>query len=313
MELHQNARSCPKSRALLVHRVRCQGWTVSSAARAAGLSERSAYRWLARFRREGLRGLRDRSSRPHRSPRRTSLDLMRKVLELRRQRWPLMNIAEELGVSLSTAARIARRAGMARLSSLDPVEPPNRYEHEAPGDLIHMDIKRLGRIDGVGHRITGDRRRRSYAGWESLHVCIDDHTRLAYAEILPSKKTEHAIEFLRRAVHWMAEIGVTARRLLTDNDGTYRSPRFTQSCAQLNLGKRWTQPYRPRTNGKAERFIQTLLREWAYRYAYHCSDHRRANLPRYLAYYNSLRPHNSLSRKPPISRLNLNNLLAIHI
>lgn len=312
MELHQNARSCPKSRALLVHRVRCRGWTVKSAAEAAGISERSAYRWLARFRREGRRGLHDRSSRPRRSPRRTAIEVVRKILALRLKRWPLGDIAEEVGVSLSTAARVARRAGMAQLSSLDPVEPPNRYEREAPGELIHIDIKMLGRIDGVGHRITGDRTHRPKAGWEYLHICIDDYTRVAYAEILPTKKTVHAEKFLRRATDWLAQIGVTAQRLLTDNDGTYRSPRFTQLCSELEIGKRWTRPYRPRTNGKAERFIQTLLREWAYRYAYQSSAHRRANLPRYLAFYNSLRPHTSLQRQPPISRLDLNNLLAIH-
>ena len=313
MELHENARSCPRSRMTLVHRVRCLGWRVSDAARAAGLSERRAYVWLRRFKEEGLVGLRDRSSRPNRSPAKGSEQQIVGIVQLRLERKPVEVIAHELGTSVTTVGRVLRQRGLSRLKSLDPVEPPNRYEHDEPGALLHLDIKKLGRIDGVGHRFTGHREgTRKRSGWEFLHVAIDDHSRWGYCEILPTESKDDAVCFLRRAIQFFAELGVTVQALLTDNGGCYVSGPFHDTCEDLGIKHRRTRPYRPRTNGKAERFIQTLLREWAYRFVYTSSKHRSLNLPRYLGFYNLLRPHSSLLRKPPIPRLDMNDLMAIH-
>jgi len=314
MDIHKNARSCVASRALLVRRVCEEGWTVKQAAEAQGLSQRSAYRWLARYRAEGPSGLMERSSRPHRMPTQTSTEMMAQIVALRRRRLTGSEIAARLGLPRSTVARILQRCGLGRLRSLEPPEPVRRYEKQFPGELLHLDIKKLGRIGTIGHRVTGDYRQRARGGgWEFVHVCIDDHSRLAYVEILPDERQDSAIAFLKRAVAWFAGKGIQARAILTDNGGCYIAKRFVATCRQLGLRAKRTRPYRPQTNGKAERFIQTLLREWAYRWIYSHSKQRSQRLPLYLHFYNFHRQHMSLGNKPPISRLPLlNNLMGIH-
>jgi transposase InsO family protein len=303
MDIHQNARSCPASRMLLVSRIR-SGSSVSSAAEAAGISRRTAFKWLARYRAEGKAGLLDRTSRPYRMPRKTNYWWEQEIVGWRRRRLTGIEIARRVPVSPATVARILARHGLSRLNALDPKEPVRRYQREQVGELLHFDIKKLGRIKGFGHRITGDRTRRARGvGWEYLHVAIDDASRLAYAEVLKNERTACATAFLRRTITWFSGRGVRIQGLLTDNGSCYRSHSFNSLCQRLGLRHIQTRPYRPRTNGKAERFIQTLLREWAYRRPYHSSDQRTERLPRYLHYYNHRRPHASLSKKPPASRL----------
>jgi transposase InsO family protein len=314
MDIHKNARSCPASREVLVSRVLREGWSVPEAAEAAGLSKRTAYKWLQRYKAEGLSGLADRSSCPRRQPGRTSEAQVKRIVALRRQRMTGAEIAFRLQMPRSTVARVLQRAGLARLRLLEPPEPVRRYEKKHPGELLHLDIKKLGRIRGVGHRITGNRRDTSPgAGWEYVHVCVDDHSRLAYVEVLPDERQGTATGFLERAVAWYAEHGIQTQRILTDNGNGYRSHRFADACRRLAVGHGFTRPYRPQTNGKAERLIQTLLREWAYRFAYRSSRQRRLRLARYLHFYNWHRQHTSLSRRAPASRLpSVNNLMRIH-
>ncbi len=314
MDIHENARSCPRSRALLVRRVLEEGWTVREAAEAQGLSERSAYRWLARFRAEGTPGLKDRSSRPHRIPTRTPEAIVHKLIELRCQRLTGSEIAARLGLPRSTVGRILKRAGLGRLASLEAPEPVRRYEKQFPGELIHLDIKKLAAIRKVGHRVTGNRRDCTPgAGWEFVHVCVDDRSRLAYVEVLPDERQGSAIAFLRRAVAWFASKGIQVRAVMTDNGPCYIAKRFVATCKDLGLGIIRTRPYRPRTNGKAERFIQTLMREWAYRWVHQDSRQRSVRLKLYLHFYNFHRQHMSLDGLPPISRItHLNNVLRIH-
>jgi len=314
MDIHKNARSCPASRELLVKRVLEQGWSVSEAGEAAGLSKRTAYKWLQRYKAGGLPGLADRSSRPQRSPRRTCRARRRQVVALRRERRSGAEIAARLGLSTATVARILRSEGLSRLKSLEPTEPPRRYEKQHPGELLHLDIKKLGRIRGVGHRITGDRRHRPRIGWEFVHVCIDDASRLSYVEVLPDEKGATAAAFLERAVDWFQRRGVQTQRILTDNGSCYRSKLFARTRRHFDIRHSFTRPYRPQTNGKAERFIQTLLREWAYRFVYHSSNHRQRWLSQYLHFYNCHRQHQALNRRTPASRLpsTVNNLLRIH-
>jgi transposase InsO family protein len=303
MDIHQNARSCPASRMLLVTRIR-SGSSVSTAAEAAGISRRTAFKWLARYRAEGERGLLDRSSRPYRMPRKTNYWWEQEILGLRRRRLTGTEIARRVPVSSATVARILARHGLSRLQSLEPKEPSRRYERETNGELVHLDVKKLARIRGIGHRITGDRTRMARGiGWEFVHVAIDDASRLAYAEVLDNERSARATAFLKRAVDWFSARGVRVQGLLTDNGSCYRSHRFEKTCQRLRLRHLRTRPYRPRTNGKAERFIQTLLREWAYRRPYHSSVQRTERLDRYLRYYNHRRPHASLKKKPPASRL----------
>jgi transposase InsO family protein len=288
---------------LLVSRIR-SGSSVSSAAEAAGISRRTVFKWLARYRAEGEKGLLDRSSRPYRMPRKTSYWWEEEIVRLRRRRTTGAEIARHVSVSPATVARILARHGLSRLKALDPKEPVRRYQREHAGELLHFDIKKLGRIRGVGHRITGDRIHRARGvGWEFVHVAIDDASRLAYAEVLKNERTACATAFLRRTIAWFSARGVRVQSLLTDNGSCYVSHRFTKTCQSMGLRHIRTRPYRPCTNGKAERFIQTLLREWAYRRPYHSSDQRRERLPRYLHYYNHRRPHASLQKKPPASRL----------
>lgn len=274
-------------------------------------------KWVARVQTEGLKGLHDRSSRPHHLHRPTPAATVATIEALRRQRWTGQQIAAAVGVSPATISRILRRLGLNRIQAREPAAPVRRYEREHPGELIHIAIKKLGRFDRVGHRITGDRtgqRKRRGVGWEFVHVCIDDASRVAFSQIRPDEKKESAVAFLRATVAYYANLGVTITRVMTDNGSGYRSRAFRCACRDLGLKHLRTKPYTPKTNGKAERFIQTALREWAYAQAYPTSDHRAAALPIWLPRYNWHRPHRSLKAKAPISRLALteDNLLRLH-
>jgi transposase InsO family protein len=314
MRLHANARTCPNSRKLLVRRIEEEGWSLMAAAEAAGISERSACKWLGRWRTEGEAGLLDRSSAPKRVPSRLPADRLEAIEALRRLRMTAAEIAEVLGMALSTVSRWLRRIGLGKRSSLAPPEPPNRYERKRPGELIHVDVKKLGRIGikGAGHRVTGNRKSqfkrgpdhgRGVTGWEFVHVCVDDATRLAYVEVLPDEKGATAAGFLRRAVAWLAGMGITVERVLSDNGSCYRSQLHAQACRELGMRHLFTRPYRPRTNGKAERFIQTLINRWAYGAVYGSSAERTAALSGWLDHYNFRRRHGSLGHRPPAARL----------
>jgi transposase InsO family protein len=314
MNIHKNARLTPHGRALIVRQV-ASGQTPEATARAAGVCPRTVRKWVARFAAEGVAGLQDRSSRPHRLHRPTPAAIVAKVETLRRQRWTGRQIAAETGVSPATVSRILRRLGLNRIQALEPAEPVRRYERAHPGELIHIDIKKLGRFERIGHRITGDRQRSSRgAGWEFVHVAIDDASRLAFSQILPDERKESAVAFLRAAVASYQMLGVTIARVMTDNGSCYRAKAFRDACRDLGLRHLRTRPYCPRTNGKAERFIQTALREWAYARAYPDAGRRAAALPAWLHRYNWHRPHGSLKSQTPISRLALteNNLLRLH-
>ncbi len=317
MNIHKNARLTPLGRERLVRLIE-SGQTPEAAARAAGVCPRTARKWWTRFKAEGLAGLQDRSSRPHRLNRPTPAPIAAQIEALRRQRWTGGQIAAETGVSAATVSRILKRLGLNRIAALEPVEPVRRYEREKPGELIHIDIKKLGRFAQVGHRITGDRTGQSNGrgvGWEFVHVCIDDASRVAFSQLLPDEKKESAVAFLKAAVAYYASLGVLVQRVMTDNGSCYKSSAFRQACRDLGLRHIRTKPYTPKTNGKAERFIQTALREWAYAQAYPHSDRRAAELPIWLHRYNWHRPHSAIKSKPPISRLGLteDNLLRLHI
>jgi transposase InsO family protein len=286
---------------------------VTEAAEAAGITARTARRWLARWRAEGAQGLLDRSSAPKRIPHKTPPERVAEIIRLRRLRMTGAQIALALQMALSTVSAVLKRVGLGKRSRLQPPEPPNRYERRRAGELIHIDVKKLGRILKPGHRVTGDRRGQakthrngkqvSLAGWEFVHVAIDDHSRLAYAEVLNDEKGSTAVGFLRRALEFYAGYGICVERVMTDNGGAYRSHAHAAACRQLALKHLRTQPYRPRTNGKAERFIQTLLREWAYGCVFQTSAHRTTALEPWLIHYNFNRPHGALGHKPPGSRL----------
>jgi len=302
MELHNNARSCPASRVLLVRRM-LGGMPVTGAASAAGISKRTAFKWKRRFLEAGEAALVDRSSRPHRMPRQVHPERVEEVLRLRRRRYTGPQIAARVGLSTATVARILSRSGLSRLSSLEPKQPPLRYQREHPGELIHVDIKKLGRIGRIGHRIHGDRTTRVRGiGWEFVHVAIDDATRLAYAEVLPNERSPSSTRFLRRSVAWFRSRGVQVQAVMSDNGSCYKA-KFDAVCQRLRLRHLRTKPYHPQTNGKAERFIQTLLREWAYKRPYPTSIHRTDRLPRYLNHYNLRRPHAALNKRTPAQRL----------
>ena len=316
MNIHENARLTPRGRERLARLIE-SGQTPEAAARAAGVCPRTARKWWTRFKAEGLAGLQDRSSRPHRLNRPTPAPIAAQIEALRRQRWTGGQIAAETGVSAATVSRILKRLGLNRIAALEPVEPVRRYEREKPGELIHIDIKKLGRFAQVGHRITGDRTGQSNGrgvGWEFVHVCIDDASRVAFSQLLPDEKKESAVAFLKAAVAYYASLGVLVQRVMTDNGSCYKSSAFRQACRDLGLRHIRTKPYTPKTNGKAERFIQTALREWAYAQAYPHSDRRAAELPIWLHRYNWHRPHSAIKSKPPISRLGLteDNLLRLH-
>jgi transposase InsO family protein len=306
----------PIGRERLVRAV-LSGQTPEAAARAAGVCSRTARKWVARFNAEGRAGLMDRSSRPKRLHRPTPAAIVQQVEVLRRQRFTGKQIAADLGVSPATVSRILRRLGLNRMRDLEPAEPVRRYEREHPGDMIHIDIKKLGRFDKIGHRITGDRTGQSNSrgvGWEFVHVCIDDHSRVAFSQILPDEKASSAVPFLEAAVAYYKGLGVTVTRVMTDNGSCYKAFAFRDACRDLGLKHIRTKPYTPKTNGKAERFIQTALREWAYAHAYPTSDRRGEELPIWLHRYNWHRPHGGIKSKTPISRLVLtkDNLLRLH-
>jgi transposase InsO family protein len=313
MNSHKHARLTPKGRALLVSRVLDEGWTVADASLAAGVSQRTSYKWLARFRAEGERGLLDRSSRPVRCPRGLSVEEQHALEALRRQRWPLWRIAMQAGRGVATVSRCMKRLGLSRLKSLEPPVPVVRYERAAAGELLHIDTKKLGRIDGVGHRITGDRTKNHNRGigWDMVHLAIDDHSRVSFAQILPDEKAVSCVQFLRQAVAYYASLGVRIERVMTDNGTGYKNT-FKAACDELGIRHIKTRPYTPKTNGKAERFVQTSLREWAYARPYISSAQREAALQPFLHRYNWHRPHCALNRQPPMSRIPaVSNLLEL--
>jgi transposase InsO family protein len=317
MDTHKNAPLTPKGREAMVRSVVEGGLSQAAAARQFNVSGKTVAKWVERFRAEGVDGLRDRSSRPHSLPSQTPAAACAAVEALRRQRYTGKQIAAEIGVSAATVSRILQRLGLNRLSALEPAEPIRRYERERPGELIHLDIKKLGKFNRIGHRITGDRTGQSNTrgvGWEFVHVCIDDASRIAFSKIMKDEKKASAVAFLKAAVTYYASLGITVERVMTDNGSCYRSRAFARACKRLGLQHIRTKPYTPKTNGKAERFIQTSLREWAYARAYNTSDERADELPRWLHRYNWHRPHGSIGSKPPISRLGLtgNNLLRLH-
>jgi transposase InsO family protein len=286
------------------------------AAASFNVTARTAAKWVKRYREQGVAGLADRSSRPHRLHRPTSSEQVERVEALRRQRWTGYRIAQHAGLSRATVSRILRRLKLNRIRDLEPAPVVQRYEHDAPGDLLHLDIKKLGRIVRPSHRVTGNRRDSvDGAGWEYVHVAIDDHSRIAFSGIYPDEKRSSVIACLRSTLDWYARLGIRFKAVLTDNGPAYRSFQFAQVCRELGLKHRFTRPYTPRTNGKAERFIQTALREWAYACSYDNSQQRSQQLHSWLHDYNWHRPHASLNHQPPISRsgLDRNNLLSHHI
>ena len=318
MNIHKNARLTPRGRERIVRQV-ASGQTPEAVAETAGVCPRTVRKWVDRYRCEGSVGLQDRSSRPHRLRRPTPQAVVDQIEKLRRQRWTGKQIAAETGVSPATVSRVLRRLGLNQLSALEPAEPIRRYERENPGELIHIDIKKLGRIGSVGHRITGRQpgvvNRHLGIGWEYVHVCIDDASRVAFVQVMANQRKESAVAFLDAAVAYYAKLGIRIERVMTDNGSCYRSKTFRAACKRLGLRQIFTKPYTPRTNGKAERFIQTALREWAYARAYQNSRQRSAELRHWLHRYNWHRPHASLKAKTPISRLGLSedNLLRLHI
>jgi len=316
MKLHANASTCPKSRRLIVDRVVVHGWSVTEAAMAAGVSDRTAYRWLRRFREQGEAGLADRSSAPKRIPHKSASERVEAIAALRRLRMTAAEISELLSIPLSTVSAWLRRIGLGKRSRLEPPEPPNRYELPRPGQLVHVDVKKLGRISerGAGHRVTArrsplrrtvDGRQRHVTGFEFVHVMVDDHSRLAYAEVFQGKgeNARQAVAFLRRGLRHFADHGVEVERVMSDNGSGYISRAHAIACRALGVRHTRIRPGRPRTNGKAERFIQTLLNEWAYVRVYGSSGERERQLSPFLDRYNFRRPHGSLGKRPPGSRL----------
>jgi transposase InsO family protein len=303
MKLHANARTCPHSRELAVRRLE-QGWTLAEAAAAVGVSVRTLSKWRRRYREEGVEGLLDRSSAPRSIPHRTPDERVQVIAALRRLRLTGAEIADCLRMPLSTVSVVLTRIGLGKRSRLEPPEPANRYERRHPGELLHIDVKKLGRIGRPGHRVNGDRRTRSRGiGWEYVHVCVDDATRLAYVEVLADEKASTAVGFLRRAVAHFRAYGIQVERVMTDNGSCYRATIHALACKALRIKHLRTRPYRPRTNGKAERFIRTMLGGWAYAAIYGNSQERRAALAGWLDFYNQRRPHGSLSHQPPLQRL----------
>jgi transposase InsO family protein len=319
MQLHANAALSLNQRRRMVGRVIEQGWSLTQAAEAAEVSDRTCAKWVARYRAQGEAGLRDRSSAPRSIPHRTPADRVEVIELLRRLRMTGAEIAECLAMALSTVSAVLARIGLGKLSRLDPLEPPNRYERRAAGELLHIDVKKLGVISGAGWRVTGNRtsqnanrrqrRKGGPAGWEFVHVCVDDATRLAYAEVLADEKATTAIAFLRRAVAFYGAHGISVQRVMTDNGAAYRSTIHALACRALGIRHLRTRPRRPRTNGKAERFIKTMMAGWNDGAIYGSSRERAGALDGWLWTYNHRRRHGALSHKPPIARLNeLNNL-----
>jgi transposase InsO family protein len=316
MDIHKNARLTPHGREHSINMV-LGGQTPKAVGEAVGVCPRTVRKWLKRFKVEGLAGLQDRSSRPQRLYRPTAQPVIDRIEALRRQRLTGQAIAAETGVSAATVSRVLKRLGLNRLSALEPAEPPRRYQRERPGELVHIDIKKLGKFNRIGHRITGDRTGQSNSrgvGWEFVHVAIDDCSRIGFSRIMRTERQGCAIAFLKAVVAYYKSLGVTVERIMTDNGSCYRSRTFRNACRRLGIRHIYTRPYTPRTNGKAERFIQTALREWAYARAYDTSQQRAAELSHWMHRYNWHRPHGSIGSMPPISALGLtgNNLLRLH-
>lgn len=315
MNTHKNARLTVSGRVLLVQRIIQGGLRPIEAAQAQGVSVRTAYKWLNRYRTEGEEGLLDRSSRPQSCPHALPEKCQEQVIELRRQRKTYRQISQDLKVGHSTVGRLLSRNGLNRLAYLEPPPPVVRYEFSEPGGLLHLDIKQLGRFNKPGHRVTGDRLKgRSYhVGWEYVHVAIDDNSRVAFSSLHVDQSGRSACAALIQALRYYATLGVRFKRVMTDNGPCYKSGRFKRLCRRLGLKHMFTRPYTPRTNGKAERFIQTALREWAYAKSYESSDQRASFLPQWLHEYNWHRPHASVGYLPPISRIaSVNNLVGLH-
>jgi transposase InsO family protein len=303
MNIHKNARTTPQSRAMLIHRVLIERWPVAEVALSLGVSQRTVYKWLARFRSEGAAGLQDRSSAARRHPHALSPAWIALVRLLRQAKLVAVEIAQRLPLARSTVSAVLVRLGLSRLRYLRPREPVQRYEWQRPGELVHVDIKKLGRFAQAGHRVTGQRTASAGLGWEYAHVAVDDCSRFSYVEILPDEKRYTATRFWLRAIREFQRRGIRVERVLTDNGGAYRSRTFRKACRWLGISAKYTRPRRPQTNGKAERFIQTLQRKWAYAIPYATSDQRRAALPIWLQFYNEERPHASLCHQTPLSKL----------
>lgn len=315
MNSHKHARLTYARRMEMVEQMTQQSWSASEAAAHHGVTAATARKWLGRFLAGGQEALADASSRPVRSPRAIEPCKALLIAELRRRRMTQARIARSVGVSESTVSRVLARAGLSKLSELVPAEPVVRYEHERPGDLLHIDTKKLGRIERPSHRVTGNRRDSvEGAGWEMLFVAVDDHARIAYTAMHPDEKTPQAVKFLRDAVAYYAGLGIEVRRVLTDNGSAFRSRDFASACAALGIKHKFTRAYRPQTNGKAERFIQSALREWAYGWTYQNSAQRTRSLASWQHHYNWHRPHAGIGGAFPMSRLNpsRNNLLTVH-
>ena len=315
MNVHKNARLTFARRMELVRDVLERRLTPGAAAPSYGVSVPTVRKWVGRYLAEGEAGLLDRSSRPKSSPRAIAASQALGIVELRRRRLTQARIAASLGLSKSTVGRVLARAGLSRLRDLEPSAPAVRYEHEHPGDLVHIDTKKLGRIERMSHRITGDRRDTvEGAGWEFLFVAIDDHARIGFTDLYPDERKDNAVQFLENTVAYFRSLGVRVRRLLTDNGSAFRSQRFAQCCRRLGLKHSFTRPYRPQTNGKAERFIQSALREWAYGIPYNHSTERETMLERWTHHYNWHRPHQGIQGSAPIGRLaqSRHNLLTLH-
>ena len=307
MKLHPNARTTPHTRLVLVERLR-SGVSLRAAAEAVGVSRSTAHKWWCRYQAEGEAGLQDRSSAPIHQPHRTPARLVERIERLRRKRLTGRAIARELRMAVSTVSRILRRLGLGRLRALQPKEPVHRYEWPRPGDLVHIDVKPLGRFHRPGHRVTGrssGHARSRGARWEYAHVCVDDHSRVAYVEILPAQTGQACAGFLQRALRWFARRGVRVRRVMTDNAKAYTVAHAWRDVLLEHAIPRHitTRPYRPQTNGKAERFIQTLIREWAYGRRYRSSSQRARALPFWVKHYNHARPHGSLGDVSPVTRI----------
>jgi len=316
MNIHKNARLTLRRRLEMVQDITLRGLSAAQAADQQGVTAPTARKWLGRFLAFGEPGLVDASSRPASSPRTIEPAKALAVIELRRKRLTHARIATALGISKSTVSRVLARAGLSRLSDLEPAEPQQRYEHAEPGDMLHIDTKRLGRIERPSHRVTGDRRdRMRHIGWEMLFVAVDDHARIAFTDMHPDETWPQAVQFLRNAVAYFASLGVKVKRVLTDNGSPFRSRQFAQTCQQLGIRHKFTRAYRPQTNGKAERFIQSALREWAYGFTYRHSTERTAALDSWSHNYNWHRPHQGIGGSAPMSRLNKsrNNLLTLQI
>jgi transposase InsO family protein len=315
MNTHKNARLTYVRRLEMVQDITLRGLSAAEAGVAAGVSALTARKWLGRFLANGAEGLLDKSSRPAKSPRSIDAGAALAIIELRRKLYLQAHIASAMGVSKATVSRVLRRAGMSKLSDLRPQEAVQRYERETPGELLHIDIKKLGRFEGVGHRITGDYRQRTRrVGWEYVFVAVDDHSRLAFTDIHPNERKQSAVSFLNAAVAYYASVGVTIQRVITDNGPAFHSAAFAEACLERRITHKFTRAYRPQTNGKAERFIQSALREWAYGRVYAHSDQRRTALPHWNHFYNWHRLHHGIGCLPPMSRLNLQrkNLLTLH-